>query len=335
MKPILYIGNHLSRNEGYPSVAETIAPLLEPDCIFHLVSRKRNKIVRLLEILGAVIRFGRKEQPIVIDVYSTLNFYYALLTGLLCRLIRADYFCVLHGGNLPARLQQNPHLCRLLFGGAKENIAPSGYLQTAFQRAGYVTRLIPNFIPIENYIFRRRTTLRPRLLWVRAFDASYNPKMAIQVLHLLVETYPDAELCMVGPDKDGSMADCQSLVQYLGLSERVSFTGRLPKADWIALSQDYDIFISTTNFDNTPVSVIEAMALGLPIVSTEVGGVPYLIENRVNGLLVEKGNAKATHEAICSLINNPLWANMLAQEARKKAETFTWERVKPLWLEIL
>lgn len=286
-------------------------------------------------MLWAVLRFGRREQPVLIDVYSTLYFYYALFAGLLCRLLDLSYYCVLHGGNLPARLQDSPWLCRLLFSGAKENIAPSGYLLKAFQKAGYATRLIPNFIPIENYTFRQRTSLHPRLLWVRAFDASYNPKMAIQVLHLLVQTYPDAELCMVGPDKDGSMADCQSLARELGLSERISFTGGLPKADWIALSQAYDIFISTTNFDNTPVSVIEAMALGLPIVSTDVGGVPYLIDNRVNGLLVEKGNAKATHEAICRLINNPAWANLLAQEARKKAETFAWERVKPLWLQVL
>jgi len=173
------------------------------------------------------------------------------------------------------------------------------------------------------------------LLWVRAFDATYNPQMAIHVLHLLSDKYPQAALCMVGPDKDGSMNSCRQLAQELGIADRVQFTGRLTKREWIGLSSDYDLFINTTNFDNTPVSVIEAMALGLPVVSTNVGGVPYLIANNVDGVLVESGDVEKMIEKILFLIENSNQAMLIASKARQKAEQFDWNHVKSEWFELL
>jgi len=335
LKRILYIGSHLSQGGGYPSVAESMAPLLLPKVHLHLVSKRKRKVNRIVDMLFAILSSGGKEQPVVIDVYSTLNFYYALLCGLLCWLSGISYICILRGGNLPYRLKRSPMMSRMLFGGARDLVAPSGYLQAAFLKSGYAVSVIPNFIPIENYPFKLRSKVEPRLLWVRAFDATYNPQMAIRVLHLLADKYPQAALCMVGPDKDGSMNSCRQLAQELGIADRVQFTGRLTKREWIELSSDYDLFINTTNFDNTPVSVIEAMALGLPVVSTNVGGVPYLIENGVNGCLIEKDNVEDMFHSLSSILDNPSFAEMLSQFARKKAKTFDWEEVKPLWLKLL
>ncbi len=309
--------------------------MLRPEIELHLVSHRRNKALRLIEMLWAVLRYGRAQQPVIIDVYSTLNFYYALFTGLLCRMFHVHYCCVLHGGNLPARLNQNPQLCRLLFGGAQKNIAPSAYLLDAFQKAGYTTQLIPNFIPIKNYPFQLRAHIRPRLLWVRAFDATYHPEMAIRLLASLSESHPDARLCMVGPDKDGSLSRCQALAEKLGVAEKVRFTGRLSKADWVAFSAGYDIFINTTNYDNTPVSVMEAMALGFPIVSTNAGGLPYLIEEGQDGLLVEKGDVEGMVKAIRRLLEESGLAGRLSARARAKAEGFDAEVVLGQWVGLL
>ncbi|NNF74921.1 MAG: glycosyltransferase family 4 protein, partial [Flavobacteriaceae bacterium] len=94
-------------------------------------------------------------------------------------------------------------------------------------------------------------------------------------------------------------------------------------------------FINTTNFDNTPVSVIEAMALGLPVVSTNVGGIPYLISDRHDGLLVEKDDLEGMLKAVIYLYNNPATADEIGRRARNKVEQFDWQRVKNRWLEIL
>ncbi len=109
----------------------------------------------------------------------------------------------------------------------------------------------------------------------------------------------------------------------------------LSKNEWIALSQDFDIFINTTNFDNMPVSVMEAMALGLPVISTNVGGLPFLIENDIDGILVAPNNSKAFVNAIEKLCNNPLKASNISQNARLKMEEYDWQKVKHSWIKLL
>lgn len=180
-----------------------------------------------------------------------------------------------------------------------------------------------------------RELLRPRLLWVRAFDAIYNPQMAIRVLQRLTSHYPNARLCMVGPDKDGSMEACKKLATKLDLAERVRFTGLLPKAEWIALSAEYDIFLNTTTVDNTPVSVIEAMALGLPVVSTNVGGIPYLINDGKEGMLVERGDVDGMCNALIEIIGQRALAAQLSRSGRKKAESCEIVKVGLQWKQLI
>lgn len=312
-----------------------MAPLLDPEISLRLKSHKRNRHLRLIDMLISVILYGKKEQPVLIDTYSTLNFYYALLVGVLCRCLRIKYCCVLHGGNLPFRLKQNQHLSKLLFTASIANISPSAYLKEEFVKAGYQSCQVPNFIILENYPFLLRSKVRPRLLWVRAFDETYNPQMAIRVLQQVANVYPETQLCMVGPDKDGSRIICESLASELGLLDSVYFTGQLSKNQWIGLSSNYDVFINTTNFDNTPVSVIEAMALGIPVISTRVGGIPFLIDDNVDGLLVPPDNVDAFTKQILHLLNDVKLAERLSLEGRKKAELFSWKNVKPLWINVL
>ena len=94
------------------------------------------------------------------------------------------------------------------------------------------------------------------------------------------------------------------------------------------------MFINTTNVDNTPVSVIEAMALGLPVVSTNVGGIPFLLEDGVDALLVEPNDQEAMCRAIERLKSDPELVKQLTLNARKKVENFDWEVVKHQWKKL-
>ena len=96
-----------------------------------------------------------------------------------------------------------------------------------------------------------------------------------------------------------------------------------------------DIFLNTTNFDNTPVSVLEAMACGLSVVSTNVGGIPFLLEHEVDSLLVPPDQPTLMANAVQRLLSEPGLATRLSQVARHKVEKFDWEFVLPLWLEII
>ncbi len=281
------------------------------------------------------LRTQHRVDTVIVDTYSTLNFWYAWAIALLCRAFKKPYITYLHGGDLPARLENSPQMAKAVFGHSFANVAPSGYLKSAFEKKGYPALLIPNFLEIENYPFRLRKQLHPRFLWVRSFQKTYHPEMTIQVFGAIQKTFPEAQLCMVGSDKDGSMEKCRKLAVELNLEQHIIFTGRLSKPEWIALSADYDIFISTTHFDNTPVSVMEAMALGLPVVSTNVGGVPFLLEHSKDGLLSPNGDLPGMIANINRLLSSPDLAERLCQKARQKAETFDWKVVEKQWLDLL
>ena len=221
----------------------------------------------------------------------------------------------------------------MIFNHSYKNVAPSNYLKTAFEEQGYAVDYIPNILEIDRYQFKTREELNPKLLWVRAFKHLYNPMLAIEVLLLLKEKFPKATLCMIGPAKDNSFDQVKNKVKTLGLENDVEFTGVLSKEDWHKKAEDCDIFINTTNFDNTPVSVMEAMALGLPVVSTDVGGMPFLIESGVDGILVGKENAEVMSNEISKLVESNNVG--ISKKAREKAESFAWKNVKKKWYQIL
>lgn len=329
---ILYLGN---MNGRYDTTIDTLTPLLRTLATVKAVSPFQNKALRLLHMLGAVLR-AKRSDLVLIDTYSTLAFYYAWACAKICRWRGVNYIPYLHGGNLPHRMDNNAKWLNAFFSGASDIITPSGYLKEAVERRGFSrVRFIYNFIHLQNYPFRQRNAVRPRLLWVRSLHQLYHPEMAIRVIAALRKTFKDAELCMVGPDKDGSLANCKALAARLGVEDSVRFTGRLSKDKWVLLSASYDIFINTTNYDNMPVSVIEAMALGLPVVSTNVGGVPYLLNHTKDGLLIEKNDHRAMAAQIARLVEEPALARQLSVSARQKAASFDWREVKNSWLEII
>lgn len=337
-KAILYIGNKLSklsRKSVTVTSIETLGKFLSDEGYrVYTASSRHYKLARFIDMLLHVVSYSREVSVVLIDTYSTLNFYYAVAVGNVCRLLRVTYVPILRGGDLPNRLRKNKALCWKLFNGAKTNVAPSLYLMEAFKQEGYTNlTYIPNTIEIDRYDFKLRQQPAAKLLWVRSFAEIYNPMMALHLVEKLMQQDMAVELCMVGPEKDRSYEQCRSYAEANELP--VTFTGKLDKQDWIALSSNYDIFINTTNFDNTPVSVIEAMALGLPVVSTRVGGIPFLLSDGQDSLLVPPDDVDAMKTAVCQLIGEPDLAVKLTRAAREKVEAFDWNRVKHSWNSLL
>src|SRR5690554_218666 len=334
-KKLLYVGNQLLSHGLSPTSADTLPQALEGEGFeVVVVSNKRNKISRLWDMLLTTYKQRNHIDIVIIDTYSSWGFYYAVAVSKLCRWYRISYIPVLHGGNLPERLKKSPTLSQKFFQGAATNVSPSGYLLEVFQQAGY-TKLayIPNAIVLENYGFKLREKPSYRLLWVRSFAKIYNSMLALEVVKRLMEEGKTVSLCMVGPDKDGSLEACRKMAANQNLP--VIFTGILKKEEWIAMSEEYDIFINTTHFDNMPVSVMEAMALGMPVISTNVGGMPYLIKNGETGVLVATKSPEAFVEAIRNLLENEAETFKMSHTARLEIEKLDWQNLKKQWLELL
>lgn len=335
MKHIVYIGNKVGKaSKANLSSIDVLSKLLSAEGYrVTSASHKQNIVLRLLHMLYVCFKNRKSAHYVLIDTYSTLNFYYAFLVSALCRIFKLKYIPILHGGKLPNRLKTSPKLSKFIFNNAYVNVAPSAYLESQFKTFGFnnVTN-IPNTIEIDNYPFKERQFNKVKLLWVRSFSKIYNPLLAIKIVKSLKVEGIDASLCMVGPDVDGNLDKAMTFAKNENLN--VTFTGKLTKQEWIALSNDYNIFINTTNFDNMPVSVIEAMALGLPVISTNVGGLPYLIQHERTGVLVAPNTVEPFVNFISLFYSNSGYASQIAVNARNYVEGFNWKVVKNQWINL-
>jgi glycosyltransferase involved in cell wall biosynthesis len=330
-RKIIYVDNFLTDHGHTPTTAPTLVKLFREEGYTVLsTSNKQNQLLRLIDMLFTISRNSRNS-VVLIATYSTSAFNFAWACSLLCRILQIPFIPCLHGGNLPERIKSSPTKAAQVFEHSFMNVAVSGYLKKSMDDNAWRSCVIPNNINIDAYPFKPRTNCAPSILWVRSFHQIYNPALAVRVLHTLLKTYPGATLTMVGPDKDGSFEQCKSLAKELAVEGRITFTGLLPRDEWVKVAAGCDIFINTTNFDNLPVSVVEAMALGLITISTNVGGVPYLLDNEQTGLLVPPNSETAFVDAIIKVLNNGHLAERLSVAARKKAEAFDWKQVKILW----
>ena len=130
-------------------------------------------------------------------------------------------------------------------------------------------------------------------------------KMAIEVLKILNNNYNNYEVNHGRSDKDGSLKECLELSTKYKLNQKIEFVGYSKKLEWIEIAKDHDVFINTSTIDNMPVSILEMMALGLPIISTNVGGIPLFLKNRKNSFLVAFNDSKKMASQVEYLINKP------------------------------
>ncbi len=332
---ILYFGNKLSNHGFTPTMIELLLPDLEKRYTIVSASDKIIPFLRILDMIWVFFRNIHNTKLIFIDTYSTKAFYYTYILAVMSLIFSKPYCPILHGGGLPYRITSSPRLSRFIFGRSFINISPSIYLKQIFEREGFKIHHIPNFIEISIYPMIIRKKFRPRLLWVRAFHKIYNPMLAINVLKKLLNKWNETELCMIGPDKDGSLKSVIKLIEQMGIRDNVSIVGKLEKKDWIKLSRNYDIFLNTSNFDNQPVSVMEAMALGLPIVTTNVGGIPFLINHNSTGILVNPNNSDAIVIAIDDLITGKINGFNLTANARNEVLNFDKSKVIAQWFTFI
>ncbi len=333
MKKILYIGNQLQHSGLTPTTIDTLAPkLVEEGYEVVTYSKKTGFAARMWDMFVGVLK-NRDSDFILIDTYSTKAFWFCFVITQLCRLLKLKYIPYLHGGNLPQRLDANPYISKLIFKNSYVNVAPSGFLKHEFEKRNFKNCIfIPNYIELSQYPYTEPKIDTPRILWVRSFAKLYNPSLAVEVLEEVQKQFPNATLCMVGPDKDGSLEDTRVLALQKKLD--VTFTGKLSKKEWIGLAKQYNVFLNTTNFDNTPVSVMEAMALGLPVVSTNVGGLAFLITDKKDGFLTSPNNKLEMTEVIVQAFQNNNSLVKIAENAREKALSWDWNQIKNKWKDL-
>ena len=333
---LCFVGNMLGRNRGYVTTqGQIVADLLGGEGFrITSVSSKINRVLRLTEIVTTIVKGSRSFDVIVVEVYSGLGMIIGDVAGRLARFFKLPLIMVLHGGHLPEFIKQYPRWTRSVLDRATSLVAPSSFLVESVGQFGYQIAQIPNVIDIEDYPFRERGLIRPRLIWMRSFHQIYNPEMAIGVLVELRKSFPDATLTMAGVDK-GLLGHIKQIAEDRGVLDAVRFPGFLNSSEKARAFAAAEIYLNTNRIDNMPVSVIEACAFGLPVVATRVGGLPFLIDHRENGLLVPTDDVAAMADAVRELITDPDLTRRISLGGRRLAERSAWRRVRRDWEELL
>ncbi len=332
MSGVLYVSNFLSSglNRSY---CEDLADRLE-DRGWQVTrtSTKQRRGARIFDMVRTAWARRKTYDVAVIDVYSGAAFVWAEAVAFELRRLHKPYVLTLHGGSLPEFAGRWPRRVRRLLGSAAVITAPSDFMRQRMREFRTDIVLVRNAVDARAFAFTPRMAPRARLVWVRAFHAIYNPVLAVEVLARL----PGATLTMVGPDKgDGSLAKVEARANELGVTNRLELIGRVPRAAVADHLARADVFINTTDVDNTPLSVLEAMATGLCVVTTAVGGTPYLVEDGKSGLLTKQGDPVAMSAAIERVLAEPGLGERLSRGAHARALEHDWSSVLDQWSQTL
>ena len=235
-----------------------------------------------------------------------------------------------HSGEAADHLEHST-IARAALARVECNVVPSPFLAEVFARFGLPASVVPNIIDLDRFAFVERRPLRPRFLSTRNLGYPYNVASTLRAFRAIQDRRPDSSLTLVGSGPDE--AALRQLAVDLGLAN-VRFLGRVEPDQMAAIYADHDIYIQTPDIDNMPLSVIEAFASGLPVVSTEAGGMPAILEHGRQGLLTPINDHEAVARAALHLLDTPDLARQFAREAHSSCAAYTWPSARQRWLPI-
>ena len=299
-----------------------------------ILSKAKSGWARMLDVVFRGFLLARRHKVVFVNVFGERAFVYESAAILYGGLWKKRVVVMVHSGCMPEFVERWRYWARFVLSRPDLVLVPHGYLKERLSSLGLrIDGTIPNCIELEKYKFRQRSALEPKFLYLRGMHPHYNPGMALRSFALIQREYPNALLTMAGAEGSDS-AYSRSLVRKLKL-RNVCFAGLVPKEEIPILADSHDIHLHTNRVENMPVSIIEMWACGLPIVGTCVGGMPYLVRNRSDGILVTSEDYQAMAAACIELLSDSKLAKRLSCNGRARAQELSWERVKTAWEEAL
>ena len=226
-------------------------------------------------------------------------------------------------------------------GRANAIVVPSGFLEAVFGKRGFATRIVPNIIDLDRFGTGTVTGTvlgvplksdSPSIVVTRNLEPIYDNGTALRAFQIVRRVFPPAKLVVAGsgPERES----LQKLAAELGIAEAVTFTGRVDNAGMATLYRSADVMINPSLADNMPISVLEALASGVPVVSTNVGGIPYLVDHGKTALLVPVRDAEAMAAAVLALLGDPSLAKRISAAGLESIQRYTWPNVRNRLLHV-
>ena len=325
-----YLLQHFSREPMFQVAFVPHNPRLPgPLRLLQRIKYVRTIVTSLAYCVNLLLKIPRHD---VIHVFSASYFSFLLAPTpaiFIARLFGKKVILNYHSGEAEDHLRCWPRTAVPIMKLADELIVPSPYLGDVFRKFGLQARAVANIIDVDRFKFRERKPLLPIFLSNRNLYPLYNVACSVRAFAIIQQKFPQAQLTIAG---DGHQrAALEALVRELKL-RNVEFYGLVAPDKINNLYHNAHVFLNSSNIDNMPGSILESFASGLPVVSTNAGGIPYIITHERTGLLVPKNDHEAMASWAIQLLESPTLAESLARNAYEQCGAYRWEAVRDTWL---
>jgi glycosyltransferase involved in cell wall biosynthesis len=331
MAKILLIANYKPSVGGISGQIEILLEYFNDNINqIDLFNTKDNIFKRILMPFVLFIK-GRKYNIFHIHGCSFFGFFPIVIGVIIGRLLKKKIIITYHGGGLEEFI--NKYKTKVIYYLNKADIitVPSKYLQNILNDNSIKSKYLPNIIRDDNVYFKKRDILKPNLIVTRTLDEVYNIPLAIMAFKDLKKVIPDAKLTIVG---DGKLKnEIYELVKKENIDD-IEFVGRVPNSKIGEILNTADIFINPSNKDNMPLSLFEALACGLAVISTNVGGIPDYITDGINGFLIELNNKEQLMNKILYILNNQEEVQKIIYNGYQTFEQLTLNNLKSEYLKL-
>ena len=208
-------------------------------------------------------------------------------------------------------------------------VVPSGFLENVFAKREFTTRIVPNIVDLSRFIpnySRKRNILAPHIVVARNLEPLYDNTTALKAFRIVRESIPDAHMTIAGSGPERQ--HLEEMANEFGLADAVIFAGQVDNVRMPMLYHEADIALNPSLADNMPISILEALASGVPVISTNVGGIPFLVEDGKTALLVPPRDPQRMAAAILRVLRDEFLRESMVQTGLDHARRFAWECVR-------
>lgn len=285
----------------------------------------KGSVLWRLGLLCKLRKAARKYDVLHIHCCSGWGFLPAVVGVIVGRQLGKRVVMTYHGGGGDSFFANHSQLVRHYLMRTDANIVLSGFLANVFDKHRIPYVVIPNILEFDESNYQDRQVLHPRFICTRAHEPLYNIPCILRAFQIVTNEIPTATLTLVG---NGSQhEELIKMARNMGLNN-VVFTGRVDNNEIYRQLEKADILLSSPKVDNMPVSILEAMNAGLLVISSRVGGVPFIVENEHTGLLFDNDDSDKLAELMLWSIKNQALAKAIIQHGRQSVGKYSWANIK-------
>jgi len=322
---VLLICNYKPKVGGISGQVDILQKMLQTDGHTAEVFSTKASFLRRMLLPFKLKSTGKDFDVFHIHCCSNWGFLPAVIGVSVGRRLGKRIVLTYHGGGGEKFFDRHHKLVRHFLTRTDANIVLSGFLAQVFEKHGLPFVTIPNILELDDSRFRQRERLQPNYICTRAHEPLYNIPCILRAFHKVQSIRPEATLTLVGSGSEHE--NLVRMAEELGL-QNVTFTGRVANEDIYTYLDRADIMLSAPTVDNMPVSVLEAMNAGLLVISSKVGGVPYMVKNNSTGLLFDSDDSDALAGKMLWAVDNQTVARAIALQGHKAVSRYRWENIK-------